>query len=171
MDFFEGDDAGESTPGNFPRHIPDDCVDYRIYILDPLVSDFERRAELQKILTTADAFNKGLLKGYIWQRESFSLSLVRINSTAQLHKPGNGTSYLHGRTNYGDSVDDEWLIVFLLRELSMQFEKAWIRVTDADGEFLLIEAARALPSWLNPEIADYRVSVLINLILNTKAIN
>ncbi len=64
---------------------------------------------------------------------------------------------LQGLTNYGDSVEDEWLIVFLLRELSKQFLDLWIKVIDTDGEFLLIEAANALPRWLNPEIADNRV--------------
>lgn len=68
-----------------------------------------------------------------------------------------GSSYLHGLTNYGDSVEDEWLIVYLLREISRRFPELWIRVTDSDGEFLLIEAANALPRWLNPEIADNRV--------------
>ena len=65
-----------------------------------------------------------------------------------------------GRTNYGDSVDDEWLIVYLLREISRRFPEAWIRIVDSDGEFLLIEAASALPSWLEPEIADNRVRMI-----------
>jgi hypothetical protein len=65
--------------------------------------------------------------------------------------------YLHGLTNYGDSVEDEWLIVYILRELTKQFPDLWIKVVDTDGEFLLIEAANALPRWLNPEIADNRV--------------
>lgn len=69
-----------------------------------------------------------------------------------------GLSFLRGRTSYGDSVEDEWLIVYLLRELSKQFLDAWIRVFDADGEFLLVEAANVLPPWLNPEVAEYRVS-------------
>lgn len=67
------------------------------------------------------------------------------------------TWLLRGRTNYGDSVADEWLIVYLLRELSKKFPDAWIRVYDTDGEFLLIEAANALPKWLNPEVAENRV--------------
>lgn len=66
--------------------------------------------------------------------------------------------YLRGRTNYGDSVEDEWLIVYILRELSNRFPLLWIKVVDTDGEFLLIEAANALPRWLNPEIAENRVS-------------
>ena len=47
--------------------------------------------------------------------------------------------------------------MYLLRELSKQFSDAWIRVFDADGEFLLVEAANVLPPWLNPEVAEYRV--------------
>ena len=66
--------------------------------------------------------------------------------------------HLHGVTNYGDSVEDEWLIVHLVRELSKRFEEIWVKVVDTDGEFLLIEAANALPRWLNPEIADNRAS-------------
>ena len=68
-----------------------------------------------------------------------------------------GINFLRGRTNYGDSVEDEWLIVFILRQLSQQFSDAWIRVIDTDGEFLLIEAANVLPPWLNPEVAEFRV--------------
>lgn len=68
-----------------------------------------------------------------------------------------GFMHLRGLTNYGDSVEDEWLIVYILRELTKQFPDLWVKVVDTDGEFLLIEAANALPRWLNPEIADNRV--------------
>lgn len=68
-----------------------------------------------------------------------------------------GVSLLRGRTNFGDSVSDEWLVVYVLRELSSQFRDVWIRVYDTDGEFLLIEAANVLPRWLNPEVAENRV--------------
>ena len=54
-------------------------------------------------------------------------------------------------------MEDEWLIVYILRELSKQFPQIWIRIVDTDGQFLLIEAANALPRWLNPEVADFRV--------------
>lgn len=68
-----------------------------------------------------------------------------------------GRRCLRGRTNFGDSVEDEWLIVYILRELSKSFTHIWVTVGDTDGQFLLIEAANALPKWLNPEIADFRV--------------
>jgi SGT1 protein len=67
---------------------------------------------------------------------------------------------LRGRTEYGDSVEDEWVIVWLLRELTKKFEDLWNKINDSDGEFLLIEAAGTLPEWLEPEIAENRVSGL-----------
>jgi hypothetical protein len=66
-------------------------------------------------------------------------------------------SVLRGRTEYGDSIEDEWVIVWLLREVTKKFKAAWIKLTDSDGEFLLIEAAGTLPSWLEPEVAENRV--------------
>lgn len=54
-------------------------------------------------------------------------------------------------------MEDEWLIVYLLRELSTAHPNVWVRVSDADGEFLLVEAANVLPGWLNPEIDQNRV--------------
>jgi hypothetical protein len=47
--------------------------------------------------------------------------------------------------------------VYLLRELTKKHKDIWATVTDNDGQFLLAEAAGALPSWLEPEVADNRV--------------
>ena len=51
--------------------------------------------------------------------------------------------------------------MYLLRELTRKFEDVWVKISDSDGEFLLIEAAGALPSWLEAEVADNRVRVSI----------
>ncbi|KAI5305979.1 hypothetical protein KEM56_002651, partial [Ascosphaera pollenicola] len=90
---------------------------------------------------------KTYLKDYIWQREPFKLEFVRED----------GVTLLRGQTGYGDSIEDEWVITYLLRELTRKFEKLWARVTDSDGEFLLVEAAATLPEWLEPDIALNRV--------------
>src|SRR5271163_3116432 len=68
-----------------------------------------------------------------------------------------GVSLLRGRTEYGDSVEDEWVVVWLLREMSKKFQDLWIKVTDNDGEFLLVEASGTIPAWLEPEVAENRV--------------
>lgn len=68
-----------------------------------------------------------------------------------------GTSTLSGRTEYGDSVEDEWVVTWLLRELTKKFNDLWVKITDSDGEFLLIEASGTLPAWLEPDVAENRV--------------
>lgn len=70
---------------------------------------------------------------------------------------GQGILFLRGQTDYGDSIEDEWVIVYILRELSKLFQDIWIKIGDSDGECLLVEAAKVLPRWLNPEVADNRV--------------
>ena len=65
--------------------------------------------------------------------------------------------YLHGVTDYGDAVEDEWLIVYILRQLTTSHPNVWVRVFDTDGEFLLVEAANVLPKWLSPETDHNRV--------------
>ena len=137
---------GEGFDG-FPKILPEDCIEYVIFVINSKLNDFEVQQLLRQVQVAATRLTSELLKGFIWQRESFSLNSRREN----------GRRLLHGRTNYGDSVGDEWLIVYILRELSKQFPQIWVRVFDTDGQFLLIEAANSLPPWLNPEVADHRV--------------
>ncbi|CAA9961996.1 SGT1 family protein Sgt1 [Pyrenophora teres f. maculata] len=137
---------GEGFDG-FPKKLPDDVVEYMVFIIDSRLSDIQTRERLQAFQRALNILEKKFLKEYIWQRDSLKLELVREEQQW----------LLRGRTNYGDSVADEWLIVYLLREMSKEFKDAWIRIYDSDGEFLLIEAANALPKWLNPEVAENRV--------------
>ncbi|KAL1602604.1 hypothetical protein SLS60_006020 [Paraconiothyrium brasiliense] len=137
---------GEGFDG-FPKRLPEDVVEYMVFIIDSKLSEIQNRERLQAFQRALTALEKKFLKEYIWQRDSIKLELVRED----------GRWLLRGTTNYGDSVADEWLIVYFLRELSKEFKDAWIRIYDTDGDFLLIEAANALPNWLNPEVAENRV--------------
>ncbi|KAI9699848.1 MAG: hypothetical protein M1820_007023 [Bogoriella megaspora] len=137
---------GEGFEG-FPKRLPQDCVEYAVYIIHDKLNQAQQRARLQEINVAAKELRKKHLRDYIWQKEAFDLVLH--------HDEGKWA--LLGTTNFGDSVADEWVIVWMLQQLSKQFEDAWIRVFDTDGEFLLIEGANALPRWLNPEIAENRV--------------
>lgn len=47
----------------------------------------------------------------------------------------------------------------MLRELTKCHPALWVRIVDADGEFLLIEAAKVLPEWLSPSMDQHRVWV------------
>lgn len=150
----------------FPKRLREDCVEYMLFIIDSSLTQKDLLNQLEGVRKEALKLTKKLLKDYIWQRDEFTLKpeVQSSSGTNPLLKHVKyltccrlGLKYLHGLTNYGDSVDDEWLIVYILRELSRQFQNLWIKVVDTDGEFLLIEAANTLPKWLRPEIADNRV--------------
>jgi len=67
--------------------------------------------------------------------------------------------HLYGVTHYGDNIEDEWFIVYLLKEITKTYPEIIARVIDSDGEFLLIEAAECLPNWANPDNCDQRVYI------------
>jgi hypothetical protein len=163
---------GEGFNG-FPKRLPDDCVEYTLFIIDSkLKSQKELLAQLEVVRKESLKLTDSLLKEYIWQRDGFKLELESGKGACSKAYCGGeadenlGRMYLHGLTNHGDSVEDEWLVVYILKELSKRFPELWVKVIDTDGEFLLIEAANALPRWLNPEIADNRVS--LGLLVDSK---
>ncbi|KAI9654322.1 MAG: hypothetical protein M1829_000943 [Trizodia sp. TS-e1964] len=141
---------GECFDG-FPKRLPEGCVEYTLFILDSKLESFrDIRSRLENVRAESANLTRKLLGEYIWHQEGFCLN---FHSGEGDESP----PFLGGQTNYGDSVEDEWLVVYLLLELSKLFKDLWIKVSDADGEFLLIEAAAAIPRWLNPEVADNRV--------------
>ncbi|ETI24983.1 hypothetical protein G647_04353 [Cladophialophora carrionii CBS 160.54] len=140
-----------STFHPIPRpSLPDDCIEYSLYIISPsqdTQGDSDLRGRLREVQKYAGDLQRQYLREYIWQRQRFMLELQKED----------GLSFLRGQTEYGDSVEDEWVIVWLLRELTTKFHDLWVKVTDSDGEFLLIEASGTLPSWLEPDVAENRV--------------
>ncbi|KAI0157040.1 SGT1-domain-containing protein [Hypoxylon sp. FL1284] len=139
-------EAGDGTFTEFPRKLPENCVEYLLFILDDRLQAPSLLSDLENIRREAIRLCDDIAKGYIWQRDSFQLRLERDQDLV----------YLRGATDYGDAVEDEWLIVYLLRELTRRFPALWVRVSDGDGEFLLVEAANLLPKWLSPEIDSNR---------------
>ncbi|KAI5288756.1 hypothetical protein KEM54_004905 [Ascosphaera aggregata] len=139
----------KSTFHPIPRpQLPDDCMQYSLYWVSKTTRNTaDERAELAEVQKAATELVKTHLQNYIWQREPFKLEFVRED----------GVTLLRGQTEYGDSIEDEWVITYLLRELTRRFNELWVRVTDSDGEFLLVEAAATLPEWLEPDIAVNRI--------------
>ncbi|KAK1657624.1 SGT1 protein-domain-containing protein [Colletotrichum godetiae] len=141
----DGEDNHEKNTPN----LQENCVEYSIFPVDPKAASdpLKQLSRLEDLRKSALQLASSLTADYIWQKGLFTLDVV----TEQ------GNSFLRGTTDYGDAIEDEWLIVFILRELSKAHPTAWIRVFDADGEFLLIEAANVLPKWLSPETDHNRV--------------
>ena len=147
----------------FSKRLPDDNVEYSVFVVSEEIKDTATlRERLRSVQNAAKALVRKHLNGYIWQRQEFGLSLKHRSPPAGQAEAASEKAplyawSLHGSTCFGDSIADEWLIVWLLKTLSSQFSEIWIQLEDADGQFLLVEAANKLPKWLNPEIADNRV--------------
>ncbi|POR36890.1 Protein SGT1 [Tolypocladium paradoxum] len=150
----EGDllaeDQSDFAPSDgFERQLSENCVEYFLFLLDGETDARKSLLRLEALRRAAVQLAQTLTKDYIWQRDDFQLEL----ETEQ------GLRYLHGIADYGDAVEDEWLIVYMLRELTKSYPTLWARVVDTDGEFLLVEAASMLPKWLSPEMDQNRVWV------------
>ncbi|KAH6890973.1 SGT1 protein-domain-containing protein [Thelonectria olida] len=139
-----GADEPSSVHDGFQKRLPDNCVEYILFTLDPILDARNQLAQIETIRKAALKLAGDVTKDYIWQKDEFNLEL----------RNEQGLVYLHGVTDYSDAVEDEWLVVYILRELTKSHPNLWVRVVDTDGEFLLVEAANVLPKWLSPEI-DY----------------
>jgi len=88
------------------------------------------------------------VQNYIWHSQIFNLS----------HCVGKDGWYLHGSVVYGESVEDEWMVVGLLNHITRCVDHVCARVCDNDGEIILIEAAETVPRWAGePALAEGRV--------------
>lgn len=150
--------------GDHQLILPENCVEYYLFLVDSQLETRKKLAQLESVRQSALKLSQDLTKDYIWQREEFNLELKteggllaipRVRHTNADSLPG--LSYLYGITDYGDAVEDEWLIVYIVRQLSRTHSCLWARIADADGEFLLVEAANVLPRWISPEIDRNRV--------------
>ncbi|KAF7669098.1 hypothetical protein LDENG_00247740 [Lucifuga dentata] len=132
------------------RMVQEDTVQYKLFLIKPDGSNSQHAEEhlthlTEEILTKVAP----LLMQYIWQHQPFSLK----------YQPEKGgvPAHIGGSTQFGDNVEDEWFIVYLLQQITEAFPQLAARVEDNDGEFLLIEAADYLPKWLNPDSSENRV--------------
>ncbi|KAG5913115.1 hypothetical protein E4U61_007333 [Claviceps capensis] len=139
--------AADSALGPGRGIIAENCVEYYLFIIDHPSDHVTLARTLETLRKAAVELCQSLTNCYIWQRDEFSVEL----------KISHGLMFLYGITDYGEAIEDEWLIVYILRELTRSFPSLWVRVADTDGEFLLIEAANTLPDWISPEIDENRV--------------
>ncbi|KAI0304748.1 SGT1 protein-domain-containing protein [Russula brevipes] len=129
---------------NRPPSVAEDTVHY---VLHPPEQSSDRTSVTSLALAVQN-FVEFLLSDFLWHRDAFEVKVVQ---------DGDASGWLlEGRVRVGDSIDDEWCVVWLLREISEKWDVV-ISIRDSDGEFLLIEAADSLPSWVTPSVAENRV--------------
>ncbi|KAJ1991373.1 hypothetical protein H4R33_001389 [Dimargaris cristalligena] len=159
--------------------LPEDTVYYHIYQVPeeappaPTASNAPAEAALpaaaEEWLTRIQALIAPWVDDYLWHREALALHCPTPNSTSSGLRPAVGASttppplqqltrpLLQGATAFGDCLEDEWFIVFLLQRITETFPTLAATVYDTDGQFLLIEAAEVIPSWITPDNSVNRV--------------
>ncbi|XP_007545493.1 protein ecdysoneless homolog [Poecilia formosa] len=134
------------------RSIPEDMVQYKLFLVQTNGMSSQQTEERLKHLTEEMLAKVAqLLVQYIWQDQPFNLKYHP--------EKGDVPAHIGGSTRYGDNIEDEWFIVYLLLHLTELFPELAARVEDNDGDFLLIEAADHLPKWLNPDTSENRVFI------------
>jgi len=105
---------------------------------------------------------------HIWHQDPFNLSvhLTPSDCTCELHGSSSDNNcnnaeqfqpHFYGYTEFGDNIEDEWFIVWILRQLTVKYKGLVVRIVDNDGEFLMIESAEKLPNWVNSDTDQNRV--------------
>ncbi|XP_017518655.1 protein ecdysoneless homolog isoform X2 [Manis javanica] len=128
----------------------EDTVEYHLFLIPDEPRDPEKHKEiLHKYIERIMTQFAPMLVPYIWQNQPFNLKC----------KPGKEgvPAHMFGVTKFGDNIEDEWFIVYLVKQITKEFPELVARIEDNDGEFLLIEAADFLPKWLDPENSANRV--------------
>ena len=147
--------GAEGMQFNMPEGLgtSDDFVEYWLHIELP-EGESCCEAALQARAALFVRYLQRWTHTYIWQRDSFVL--VPCAASAETN-PGGVEPCLYGRVYWGENIDDEWFVVWLLQQLTLRWPSTVASVADNDGQFLLIEAADAIPRWLKPANAAQRV--------------
>ncbi|KAG2224647.1 hypothetical protein INT45_007892, partial [Circinella minor] len=132
--------------------VEENAIHYSVFL--PLLSDSKAMLDrVQESLAMIRSLIQPYTNNYLWQKDQFHLVMVHNESKDPSYP------YIHGITRFGDCIHDEWFIVFLLRLITEKIPDSVVTLEDNDGDVLLIEAAMALPAWLDPSNSQNRVAL------------
>lgn len=126
-----------------------DFIEFKIYNLNE--SDARSLGVMQALLVTMSELVESLCLEHLWQCDVFRLSLIDADEARGV------PMHFGARLEVGDNIEDEWFVMYLLRDISRRFAQLAVSAVDSDGHFLLIEAAHELPAWLDPDCSEHRL--------------
>ena len=118
-----------------------------MFVLSPMMDEEERHKQLIGVYDTLMKLLSPWIDHYVWDFEPISPKIYTHD----------GYEYVFANLQLGELISDEWLITWLLYNVSLQYEDVFVQVYDYEGEFVLIESWESLPSWVSPEVATNRV--------------
>lgn len=67
--------SGQTEETEFKNHLPDNCVEYLLFYLDPQLDARKQLSQVENIRKSATDLANTLTKDYIWQKDEFNLAL------------------------------------------------------------------------------------------------
>jgi SGT1 protein len=95
---------------NRPPSIAEDTVQYALY---PSESSSDRTS-VTSLALAVQHFVDSLSTDFLWHRDFFQVKVVQDSDRSGW--------FLEGRMRVGDSIDDEWCVVWLLRQVSEKWD-------------------------------------------------
>ncbi|XP_015587367.1 protein ecdysoneless [Cephus cinctus] len=143
-----------------------ECFLYPKFCYDPNSEQVTETTLFEEI----EKYKKEIAKytdNYIWHRDPLvfcpktkrGILLEKVLEGFTSSEESQIPPHIFARLCYDEDVGDEWFTVFLVFKLTQTFDGLIARLVDADGEFLLIEAANVLPPWADPETCQDRVFI------------
>ncbi|KZC11544.1 Protein SGT1 like protein ecdysoneless [Dufourea novaeangliae] len=122
------------------------------------------------LLQEISKFNEEIasfVEGYIWHSDRLILRprtkqvllLKKLMENLSTVEESDILPHIYISLHFDEDISDEWFLVFLIFKLTQTFDGLIAKLIDSDGEFLLIETANVLPSWVNPETCENCVFV------------
>jgi hypothetical protein len=112
------------------------------------INDVNLEAQVQLLYEEIINYVEEVAADYIWNNERFYLDKPARSTGDKSDLSPRPIYTSSGCLDYGDNVEDEWFIVYLLFKLTKKFPgRLAAKCGDSDGEFLLIHAANYLPDW------------------------
>lgn len=149
---------------NNPSNLNETQVQFKIFI-----SIDESKENIEKIYESIIEFTESLSSNYIWNNESFELKKpVKSESDSKSYYS------CQGICDFGDNIEDEWFIVYILNSLTLKYSKKIVaQIYDSDGEFLLIHSSNFLPQWAqsagNSFISYFQIKFILKLVNNNNS--
>lgn len=169
-----------------PKTITEDTIQCNFYLT---AVNYTESAFLEELCNSVNKTIQKLSEGYIWHRDEFKVYvplnkekhgtklILRFGKHLIMHNItlikclllSDCSPQLVSTTCFGDNIEDEWLIVYLILEVTKVHSNLIAQVQDNDGYFLLIEAADFLPAWANPDTTENRVIIIYVILFNKRS--
>ncbi|XP_039285305.1 protein ecdysoneless-like [Nilaparvata lugens] len=115
--------ASTKTPFEIVKE--DDFVEYFLF---PVGCDIDNDSSLEEVTKRVNTVVNKYASTYIWQKDQFNVIPRNIAGLPPLvDNEESLPPHLYGTLHYGENIEDEWFLVFLLQQLTKEISGLIVR--------------------------------------------